>query len=351
MPFSTHIVYFNPTGLGADTNPNRGVWVTAVADKAAGDTYVANSSNVSAAANLYGTKIQAVAGTPVVNASGVITSIPVAEGGAGYPSAPTVTISGGSGSGATARATVSAVAPNTGGSVTALTLTNGGTGYSSASADEIVVEIEEPPGAGSLIALGSAVNIPIWAQPGIAFYHIAGDNPGTLQTTPDATGILLLRQGLRAYDDALMALSQLLMEVGGRYPQVDVTLAHDIIYGLHQGAFIIGRNEIAGSTDLSIQQRILWLQNSALGPGGTDADVYDTEDPETFFEIAAGIPTNSRPATIGPLSVVDLTDLSTRRTIFQMISSANQVAPATGPGNEASVANLDRGRWIERVIA
>lgn len=54
-----------------------------------------------------------------------ITSIVLTNGGTGYTTAPTVTISGGGGSGATAEATVS------GGIVTSLIMTNPGTGYTS----------------------------------------------------------------------------------------------------------------------------------------------------------------------------------------------------------------------------
>lgn len=57
---------------------------------------------------------------------GTVKSIAVDEGGSGYTSAPTVTLSGGAGSGATATATVS------GGAVTAITVTAAGTGYTSA---------------------------------------------------------------------------------------------------------------------------------------------------------------------------------------------------------------------------
>jgi hypothetical protein len=57
--------------------------------------------------------------------SGFVTSITVVDGGVGYTSAPSVTISGGGGSGATATANVS------GGAVTSITVNNAGSGYSS----------------------------------------------------------------------------------------------------------------------------------------------------------------------------------------------------------------------------
>lgn len=57
--------------------------------------------------------------------SGVITAIGVSFPGVNYTTAPTILISGGSGTGATATATVA------GGVVTAITVTNGGSGYTS----------------------------------------------------------------------------------------------------------------------------------------------------------------------------------------------------------------------------
>lgn len=62
--------------------------------------------------------------TPSIS-GGTLKSITVTDGGSGYTSAPTVTISGGGGSGATATATVS------GGAVTAVTITAAGTNFTS----------------------------------------------------------------------------------------------------------------------------------------------------------------------------------------------------------------------------
>jgi hypothetical protein len=66
---------------------------------------------------------------------GFVTSVSVDFGGSGYATAPTVTFSGGGGSGAAATATVS------GGAVTAITVNNAGSGYTSAPA----VTIAPPP--------------------------------------------------------------------------------------------------------------------------------------------------------------------------------------------------------------
>ena len=66
----------------------------------------------------------ATAGVPTI-AGGQVTSIPVTSGSSGYLSAPTVTITGGGGTGATATAVL------TNGVVTSITVTNGGANYRS----------------------------------------------------------------------------------------------------------------------------------------------------------------------------------------------------------------------------
>lgn len=66
--------------------------------------------------------------TAVVNARDSVSAINVTNGGSGYKSAPTVTLAGGGGTGATATA---AIDPATG-AVTSITVTNGGSGYTSA---------------------------------------------------------------------------------------------------------------------------------------------------------------------------------------------------------------------------
>src|SRR5260370_42238959 len=64
--------------------------------------------------------------TATANLTGnFVTSITVVNGGSGYTSAPTVTITGGGGSGASATASVS------GGAVTGITVNNAGLGYTS----------------------------------------------------------------------------------------------------------------------------------------------------------------------------------------------------------------------------
>jgi hypothetical protein len=77
------------------------------------------------ATGLNGVTALCTIGTVVVS-GGALTSVPVTSGGAGYTSAPPVTISGGGGAGA------SAIANVVGGTVVSITITSGGTGYQSA---------------------------------------------------------------------------------------------------------------------------------------------------------------------------------------------------------------------------
>ena len=63
---------------------------------------------------------------PTVTPKGGISAVNVTKGGTGYTTAPTVAITGGGGTGATATATVSA------GVITGVTITNPGSGYTSA---------------------------------------------------------------------------------------------------------------------------------------------------------------------------------------------------------------------------
>ena len=65
---------------------------------------------------------------PTLAAPGSVTSVNVTNGGEDYTTAPTVALTGGGGTGATATATI------TGGVVTSVTVTNPGTGYTSAPA-------------------------------------------------------------------------------------------------------------------------------------------------------------------------------------------------------------------------
>lgn len=85
-------------------------------------------------------------GTVAVGAGGISPNIEVTNGGSGYSSGATVAISGGSGSGATATATV------VGGVVTAIVLTNPGSGY--LAGDSITVTISAVSGGSGATATG-----------------------------------------------------------------------------------------------------------------------------------------------------------------------------------------------------
>src|SRR5262249_28061495 len=90
---------------------------------AASDAGASNSDDITNTNNS-ATTAAATAAFDITSQS--VTAIPINSGGSGYTSAPTVTITGGGGSGAMATATV------TNGVVTAITVTNPGTGYTSA---------------------------------------------------------------------------------------------------------------------------------------------------------------------------------------------------------------------------
>ena len=179
-------------------------------------------------------------------------------------------------------------------------------------------------------------------EPRRDWYHHA-DAPHLRQSAPV---LFPVRAGLRAWHNRLNELSRLLMQVGVHYPQADVNLGHDILFELHRGAWMIGTGSLA------VRTKLQWLQASALGPadmaGGEQ--VYDADDPETFFEIAAGLATKEVP---GPLSLVTLPG-GARRTVAQMLAAAvpaNSAAWGTAGIDVPTVAQLNRGRWIEEIAA
>ena len=97
-----------------------------------------------------------------------VTSYTVTDGGAGYSTAPAVTVVGGGGSGATATANVS------GGVVTTLTPVNAGSGYTSPP----TVTIAAPP--------SGAVNFTFWSNDGSG---AAGSQPATAVSLPVVKGL------------------------------------------------------------------------------------------------------------------------------------------------------------------
>jgi hypothetical protein len=115
-------------------------------------------------------------GTAVVT-SGFVTSINLTDGGAGYTSAPVVTITGGGGSGATATAAVS------GGAVTGFTITSPGSGYGSAP----TVTIASPPSASPTTAY-----VTYWSNDGTS---VAGSEPTAAISLPVSKGLFSVRLG------------------------------------------------------------------------------------------------------------------------------------------------------------
>lgn len=95
------------------------------------------SSSSSAAINAAWGQTSPIAGQPVWSLGNTIATIYVSQHGTGYTTAPTVAISGGGGSGATATATISTYVQSVNGvdttytGVTSFNITNPGTGYTS----------------------------------------------------------------------------------------------------------------------------------------------------------------------------------------------------------------------------
>jgi len=118
---------------------NNSAWVVVIS----GVTYF-----TSTAINVSGwppTGSGAVAGAVTRNGSNVITAIAVAAGGTGYSVAPSVVITGGGGSGASATAVL------TNGVVTGVTVTAGGTNYTSAPTVEFVTFTSSNGATGTLV--------------------------------------------------------------------------------------------------------------------------------------------------------------------------------------------------------
>jgi hypothetical protein len=115
-------------------------------------------------------------GTAVVT-SGFVTSITLTDGGAGYTSAPVVTITGGGGNGATATATVS------GGTVTGFTVTSPGSGYGSAP----TVTVAAPPPA-----TPTTTYVTYWSNDGTS---VAGSEPIAAVSLPISKGLFSAKLG------------------------------------------------------------------------------------------------------------------------------------------------------------
>ena len=115
----------------------------------------------------------ATAGTAVLSGGG-ITTIPIINGGSGYPSAPAVTINGGGSGSGFVNATATAVLTN--GVVTAIQITNTGSGYTS----EPSVVIAPPPG---LLINSFTINYTSPATTGTLSFQPANNSYGTATVT------------------------------------------------------------------------------------------------------------------------------------------------------------------------
>jgi len=136
----------------------------------------------------------AVAGA-VTRVSGAVSAIAVTSGGAGYPEAPVVTITGGGGTGATATAVL------TNGVVTSITVTAGGSGYASTPTATIAAPPTTPYGnyftvTGTDTAFTSKMVGSVLRVSGDATYHpegLAGMHPYVMEamitSVPSATAL------------------------------------------------------------------------------------------------------------------------------------------------------------------
>ena len=128
------------------------------------------------------TPVQATATATV--SGGMVTGINVTNGGNAYPSAPTVTISGGGGSGAVATAI------EADGAVTSITVNNGGSGYTSAPAVTIAAPPPPPP------------TVSFWSNDGTS---VNGSAPVSAVSLPVTKGLYSVVLG----DDGLANMTQI----------------------------------------------------------------------------------------------------------------------------------------------
>lgn len=169
-----------------------------------------------------------------------------------------------------------------------------------------------------------------------------GEAPFLRQTAPV---LFPVREGCREIERRARELGRKLREAEDRYPEVDVALGRNIIFELRRGAWMIAKGSLA------VPAKVRWLQTSALGPADEDDEgnqIYDADDKETFFEIAAALESK---AVAGPCSLVTLPGYA-RRTIAQMLAApvpANSAAWGTTGIAVPTLADLERGQWPERI--
>lgn len=131
--------------------------------------------------------------TPTIAASGSLGVATVTAGGTGYTTAPTVAITGGGGTGATATATVA------GGVVTGVTITNKGTGYTSAPTVAFTGGAGSGAAATVALAAGDDFSLPP-TRTWFAFQGYVADFPFTFaQNAVVASTVSIQRSGGSAW--------------------------------------------------------------------------------------------------------------------------------------------------------
>jgi hypothetical protein len=193
-----------------------------------------------------------------VGTTGSLASVAVTNGGSGYTSAPSVAITGGGGSGATATAAVS------GGKVTAVNFANSGSGYTSSPAISFGGGGGSGAAAASAVAGSSALRI---NASGVVLKG-AGDDPLTgtrlrATTRIQYTVLSVAGSGSRStVSNTTRNLTQTLVPAGTRTFQVDSTS------GLAVGHTVIVKRP-------STAQWIADIDMDQLGPDSPGGDIDD----------------------------------------------------------------------------
>lgn len=173
-----------------------------------------------------------------------------------------------------------------------------------------------------------SIVIPIWAEPKATYYYDGG-----FHIEPK---VPLIRAAAGLWHDALNSLSAILLADGRYYPLRDVDLAHDIIYGLHQMAYIVVKN-----TETNAQQKLAWFQAAVQGPTG-----FDNTNPHSYFDLAHSLTTEQRNAfREGPMSPVNA---SLERVNLATMISVN-VLPYGSITEEPAPSDLRYGHWIDSI--